>query len=47
MDIVTYVSQENYLFPKSIIDNMRMAKPDASIEEIQSACKKQAAMILL
>ena len=40
MDIVTYVSQENYLFQKSIVDNMRMAKPDASIEEIQSACKK-------
>lgn len=40
MDVVTYVSQENYLFQKSIVDNMRMAKPDASIEEIQSACKK-------
>lgn len=40
MDIVTYVSQENYLFQKSIVDNMKMAKPDASIEEIQSACKK-------
>jgi len=40
MDIVTYVSQENYLFQKSIVDNMRMAKSDASIEEIQSACKK-------
>ena len=40
MDIVTYVSQENYLFQKSIVDNMRMAKPDASMEEIQSACKK-------
>ena len=40
MDIVTYVSQENYLFQKSITDNMRMAKNDASIEEIQDACKK-------
>lgn len=40
MDLVTYVSQENYLFQKSIADNMRMAKPDASIEEIQNACKK-------
>lgn len=40
MDIVTYVSQENYLFQKSITDNMRMAKSDASIEEIQSACKR-------
>ncbi|EHI55521.1 hypothetical protein HMPREF9333_01236 [Johnsonella ignava ATCC 51276] len=40
MDLVTYVSQENYLFRKSILENMRFAKPDASIEEIEEACKK-------
>ena len=40
MEIVTYVSQENYLFRKSIIDNMRMANQNASIEEIKDACKK-------
>lgn len=47
MDIVTYVSQENYLFQKSIVDNMKMAKPDASIEEIQSACKKASCHVIL
>lgn len=40
MDLVTYVSQENYLFRKSILENMKMAKPDADLEEIQEACKK-------
>lgn len=40
MDLVTYVSQENYLFRKSISDNMKLAKPDASREEIQEACRK-------
>lgn len=40
MELVTYVSQENYLFRKSIIDNMRMANQNASIEEIEDACKK-------
>lgn len=40
MELVTYVSQENYLFRKSIIDNMRMANQNANIEEIKDACKK-------
>ncbi|HEL0712420.1 TPA: ABC transporter ATP-binding protein, partial [Streptococcus equi subsp. zooepidemicus] len=40
MDLVTYVSQENYLFKKSILENMKLAKPNASIEEIEQACKK-------
>ncbi|HGC8092119.1 TPA: ABC transporter ATP-binding protein [Streptococcus agalactiae] len=40
MELVTYVSQENYLFRKSIIDNMKMANQNASIEEIKDACKK-------
>lgn len=40
MELVTYVSQENFLFNKTLIENMRMAKPDASIEEIEEACKK-------
>lgn len=40
MDIVTYVSQENYLFKKSIIENIRMAKKDANKEEIIEVCKK-------
>ena len=40
MEAITYVSQENFLFDKSIIENMRMAKENASIEEVQAACKK-------
>ena len=40
MELVTYVSQENFLFKKSIIENMRMAKEDASVEEIEEACKR-------
>ena len=40
MDLVTYVSQENYLFQKSILENLKLAKEDASLEEIQDACKR-------
>lgn len=40
MELVTYVSQENFLFNKSILENMRMARPNASLEEVQDACKK-------
>lgn len=40
MELVTYVSQENFLFNKSILENMKMAKPDATLEEVQQACKK-------
>lgn len=40
MELVTYVSQENYLFGKSILENLKFAKPDATIEEIENVCKK-------
>ena len=40
MRLVTYVSQENFLFNKSIRDNLKMAKEDASDAEIEAACKK-------
>lgn len=40
MELVTYVSQENYLFSKSILENLRMAKADADMEEMKEACKK-------
>ena len=40
MRLVTYVSQENFLFNKSIRDNLQMAKEDATDEEIEAACKK-------
>ncbi len=38
--MVSYVSQNNYLFNMSIYDNIRVAKPDASNEEIEDICKK-------
>ncbi len=40
MQLVTYVSQENFLFNKSIWENLKMAKEDATDAEIEAACKK-------
>lgn len=37
---IAYVSQENYLFDMSVIDNIRMGKKDATDEEVIEACKK-------
>lgn len=37
---VTMVSQVTYLFDETIEDNLRIAKPDATQAEIESACKK-------
>ena len=34
------VSQDTYLFNASILENLRYAKPDATMEEIEEACKK-------
>ena len=39
LDNVTMVSQSTYLFDESIEDNLRIAKPDATREEIENACK--------
>ncbi|MEO8252139.1 MAG: ABC transporter ATP-binding protein [Chloroflexota bacterium] len=36
------VTQETYLFHASIIDNLRYAKPDASMEEIEEAARAAA-----
>ena len=36
---VTMVSQSTYLFEETIEDNLRIAKPDATPEEIENACK--------
>ena len=36
---VTMVSQRTYLFEETIEDNLRIAKPDATPEEIENACK--------
>lgn len=40
MDIVSYVSQDNFLFHLSIKENIRMGRPDASDEEITTAAKQ-------
>ena len=39
LDNVTMVSQSTYLFEESIEDNLRIAKPSATAEEIETACK--------
>lgn len=36
---VTMVSQSTYLFEETIENNLRIAKPDATQEEIENACK--------
>ncbi len=40
MELVSYVSQENFLFNKTILENLKMAKEDASKDEIKEACEK-------
>jgi len=39
LDNVTMVSQVTYLFDETIEENLRIAKPDASKEELEQACK--------
>ncbi len=39
LDNVTMVSQTTYLFDETIEDNLRIAKPDATKEELENACK--------
>ena len=39
LDNVTMVSQVTYLFDEAIEDNLRIAKPDATQDEIETACK--------
>lgn len=40
LDNVTMVSQTTYLFDETIEENLRIAKPDATREEIEEACRK-------
>ena len=40
MELITYVSQENFLFNKTILENLRVAKEDANMDEIKEACVK-------
>jgi ATP-binding cassette subfamily C protein len=39
LDNVTMVSQSTYLFDETIEDNLRIAKPNATMQEIEEACK--------
>lgn len=38
-EIISYVSQDNFLFDKSIRENIRMGKLSATNEEIEAVCK--------
>ena len=37
---ISYVPQEVYLFPGTIMDNIRVGKPDATDDEVIEVCKK-------
>ena len=41
---VGYVTQETFLFHSSVRDNMLIARPDATTEQIRSACKSASIM---
>ena len=36
MDLIGYVSQDNYLFNISVRDNIRMGRPEATDDEIEA-----------
>ncbi|MCR4739326.1 MAG: ABC transporter ATP-binding protein/permease [Lachnospiraceae bacterium] len=38
-DIVSFVTQDNFLFSRSIMENIRLGKPDATDEEVMRAAK--------
>ncbi|MBR1938975.1 MAG: ABC transporter ATP-binding protein [Spirochaetales bacterium] len=39
-ELVSYVSQDNFLFNMSLMENIRLGKPDATDEEVMEAAKK-------
>ena len=39
LDQITMVSQTTYLFDETIEENLRIARPDATREEIETACR--------
>jgi ATP-binding cassette subfamily B protein len=47
MEQVSFVFQDSRLIKKSILDNVRMAKPDASEEEVMDALKKAQCMDII
>ncbi len=38
-DIVSFVTQDNFLFSRSIMENIRLGKPDATDEEVMQAAR--------
>lgn len=40
---VSYVAQDQYLFNTSILENIRIGRPDATDEEVLEAAKKHSA----
>src|SRR5699024_1921952 len=39
MEIVSFVAQDNFLFDMSIMDNIRLGRPDATDEEVIAVAK--------
>lgn len=39
MDNIAYISQDNYLFDETVLENIRMGKPSATDEEVYQAAK--------
>ena len=39
-DQISYVSQDNYLFNRSIRENIRMGRPSATDAEVEQAAKQ-------
>jgi ABC-type multidrug transport system fused ATPase/permease subunit len=44
---IALVLQDNYLFSGSVADNIRFARPDASIDEVRDTCDRLACLDLL
>ncbi len=40
MELVSYVSQDNFLFNLSVRENIRIGKPDATDAEVEDAARK-------
>ena len=40
IDMISYVSQDNYLFNDTVRNNIRMGRPDATDEEVEEIAKK-------
>ena len=46
MDLIGYVSQDNFLFNVSVRENIRMGNPNASDGEVEAAAKLPTATTL-